>query len=77
MAKYTIVAYLLWLLLGWTGAHHFYLRRDRQGLLWLTSVGGVFFTGGLAHVHIAGAEWETAVAVVVFNRCNVGGAVAI
>ena len=32
-----IVAYLLWLLLGWTGADHFYLGRCRHGLLWLTS----------------------------------------
>ena len=45
MSKYTLAAYLLWLLLGWTGLHHFYLGRDRQGLLWLTSFAGVFGIG--------------------------------
>ena len=45
MAKYTIVAYLFWLFLGFLGAHHFYLGRDRQGLLWLTSFGGIFSVG--------------------------------
>jgi TM2 domain-containing membrane protein YozV len=29
--KSTLTAYLLWLLLGWTGIHHFYVHRDFQG----------------------------------------------
>lgn len=45
MAKYNIVAYTLWLILGFFGAHHFYLGRDHQGLLWLTSFGGLFTLG--------------------------------
>lgn len=45
MAKYTILAYLLWLVLGLGGAHHFYLGRDHHGLLWLTSFGGMFGIG--------------------------------
>ena len=47
MAKYTIIAYLLWVILGWIGAHLFYLGRDFQGILWLTSFGGWFGIGWL------------------------------
>lgn len=45
MAKYTLVAYSLWLFLGLFGTHHFYLGRDHHGLLWLTSFGGLFGIG--------------------------------
>lgn len=45
MAKYSIIAFILWLTLGGLGVHHFYLGRDNQGLLWLTSFGGMFGVG--------------------------------
>ena len=45
MAKYSLVAYVLWLFLGFLGVHHFYLGRDHQGILWLTSLGGFFGIG--------------------------------
>ena len=44
-----LVAYLLWFFLGWAGIHHFYLRRYRQGVLWLTSFGGLFGIGKAAN----------------------------
>ena len=47
MSKYTLIAYILWLLFGWFGLHHFYLRRDNQGILWLTSFAGLFGIGWL------------------------------
>ncbi len=47
MAVYNIFAYVLWLFLGLLGAHHFYLSRDHQGILWLTSFGGLFGLGWL------------------------------
>lgn len=47
MQKYKCVAYLLWLTLGFIGAHHFYLGRDRQGFLWATTWGGIFGVGWL------------------------------
>ena len=37
--------YLLWFFFGWAGIYHFYLRRYRQGVLWLTSFGGLFGIG--------------------------------
>ena len=46
--RYTLFAYLLWLLLGWLGVHHFYLRRHKQGVLWLTSFSGFFGIGKAA-----------------------------
>ena len=47
MAKYSILAYLLWLIMGFFGGHLFYLGRDNQGILWLTSFGGIFGIGWL------------------------------
>ena len=38
-------AYLSWFSFGWAGIHNFYLRRYRQGVLWLTSFGGLFGIG--------------------------------
>jgi DnaJ family protein C protein 22 len=45
-----LFAYLLWFFLGWAGIHHFYLRRYRQGVLWLTSFGGLFGIGLLGDI---------------------------
>ncbi|XP_077500249.1 TM2 and DnaJ domain-containing protein wurst [Amblyomma americanum] len=45
MAKSLLVTYLLWLTLGWLGAHHFYLRRDRQAFVWWMTLGGYFGLG--------------------------------
>lgn len=47
MAKFSLVAYFLWLFFGWFGVHHFYLGRDNQGILWLTSLAGYFGIGWL------------------------------
>ena len=47
MAKWNVIAYLLWLVSGWFGGHHFYLGRDKQGILWITSFGGFFGVGWL------------------------------
>ena len=47
MRKYMCVAYLLWLTLGFIGAHHFYLGRDRHGFLWATTCAGIFGIGWL------------------------------
>ena len=41
------VAYFLWINLGALGLHLFYLGRERQGILWLTSFGGLFGLGWL------------------------------
>ncbi len=45
MTKFIAVAYFLWLLFGYFGVHHFYLGRDKQAMLWLTSFGGFFCIG--------------------------------
>merc|ERR1711962_408205 len=39
------VAYILWLLGGWFGLHHFYLGRDRQAFVWWCLPGGYFGLG--------------------------------
>ena len=39
------VAYLLWLLGGWLGLHHFYLKRDKQAFVWWCLPGGYFGLG--------------------------------
>jgi len=38
-----VVTYVLWLLGGWIGLHHFYLKRDKQAFLWWCSCGGFIF----------------------------------
>lgn len=43
--KSLCMTYFLWLFFGWLGAHHFYLRRDRQGFVWSSTVGGFFWVG--------------------------------
>ena len=49
-AKSLVLTCLLWLTLGWFGAHHFYLGRDRHGFLWITTLGGGFGVGWLAEI---------------------------
>ena len=48
-SKSKLFTYLLWFFLGWAGIHHFYLGRYRQGVLWLTSFGGLFGIGKAAN----------------------------
>ncbi|XP_049610414.1 dnaJ homolog subfamily C member 22 [Syngnathus scovelli] len=43
MVKRITAAYALWALGGPFGLHHFYLGRDRHGLLWLLTLGGFGF----------------------------------
>lgn len=45
MAKSLILTYLLWLIGGPFGLHHFYLNRNIQGFLWLCLPGGYFGLG--------------------------------
>ena len=51
MSKYTIVAYILWITLGWFGTHLFYLGKEHQGILWLTSFSGLFGIGWLRDMY--------------------------
>jgi len=44
--KSLMVAYFLWLMGGIWGAHHMYLKRDKQALLWMWTFGG-FYIGYL------------------------------
>lgn len=39
MRRYYLVAYLLWLFLGFLGAHRFYCRKPVSGLLYLMTAG--------------------------------------
>ena len=48
--KNLCITYFLWLLFGWFGVHHFYLRRDRQAFLWWSTLGGVFFLGWIRDI---------------------------
>ena len=50
MAKSTCIAYLLWLVAGWLGVHHFYLGRDRHAFIWWCTFGGVFGMGWLREI---------------------------
>ncbi|KAK7483494.1 hypothetical protein BaRGS_00025293, partial [Batillaria attramentaria] len=45
-----IVAYVLWLFGGIFGAHHFYLKRDRQAFVWIATLGGVCGLGWLRDI---------------------------
>jgi len=45
--KSMLVTYLLWMMFGWSGAHHFYLRRYRHGFVWLWTLGGCCGLGWL------------------------------
>lgn len=35
-----LTSYILWLTLGWFGAHHLYLGRDRHAFVWFWTAGG-------------------------------------
>jgi len=39
------VTYFLWLVGGWFGLHHFYLKRDKQAFIWWCFPGGYFGLG--------------------------------
>jgi len=41
--KSLFVSYILWLFGGWFGLHLFYLRRDRQAIVWCCTLGGLIF----------------------------------
>lgn len=43
--KSLTVTYLLWLLGGFFGVHHFYLNRDLQAFVWWSTIGGYFGVG--------------------------------
>ena len=49
-SKSLVLTCLLWLTLGWLGAHHFYLGRDRHAFVWLVTLGGGFGIGWLAEI---------------------------
>ena len=45
MAKNLFITYILWLIGGWVGLHHFYLKRDRHAFIWWATAGGIFGLG--------------------------------
>ena len=45
-----IVAYCLWLVGGWLGLHHFYLKRDKQAFVWWCLPGGYFGAGWIRDI---------------------------
>jgi len=45
-----IVAYCLWLVGGWLGLHHFYLKRDKQAFVWWCLPGGYFGLGWIRDI---------------------------
>lgn len=52
--KSLTITYLLWLIGGVAGLHHYYLGRDLHGFLWLCTLGGYFGFGWLRDVfHIS------------------------
>lgn len=52
--KSKILTYLLWLVGGVCGLHHFYLGRDLQGVLWWCTFGGYFGFGWLRDLFYIG-----------------------
>lgn len=52
--KSKALTYLLWLVGGVCGLHHFYLGRDLQGVLWWCTFGGYFGFGWLRDVFYIG-----------------------
>ncbi|XP_072181088.1 dnaJ homolog subfamily C member 22-like [Diadema setosum] len=60
MQKRSSVAYLLWLVGGWLGLHHFYLGRDRQAFVWWCTLGGFFGLGWLRDLFCIPRYVETA-----------------
>lgn len=45
--KSLFLTYVLWLLFGMFGLHHFYLGRDRHAFTWWSTFGGMFMLGWL------------------------------
>jgi len=45
--KSVLTTYLLWMMFGWLGVHHLYLRRYRHGFVWLWTLGGCCGVGWL------------------------------
>ena len=43
--KSLLVTYIIWLMWGWFGLHHFYLGRDIQAFIWWSTIGGFFGLG--------------------------------
>ena len=43
MTASLFIAYFLWFFFGWTGLHLFYVGRDEQMFVYLTTCGGFFF----------------------------------
>lgn len=52
--KSKTLTYLLWLVGGVCGLHHFYLGRDLQGVLWWCTFGGYFGFGWLRDLFYIG-----------------------
>lgn len=52
MGKSMILTYVLWLVGGIFGLHHFYLGRDLQGFLWWCTLGGYMGFGWLRDVFL-------------------------
>lgn len=52
--KSKALTYLLWLVGGVCGLHHFYLGRDLQGVLWWCTFGGYFGFGWLRDLFYIG-----------------------
>lgn len=48
--KSMFLAYVLWLIGGIFGLHHFYLGRDIQAFLWWCTLGGYFGCGWLRDI---------------------------
>ncbi|XP_050431677.1 dnaJ homolog subfamily C member 22 [Adelges cooleyi] len=58
--KSKALAYLLWLMGGLGGLHHFYLGRDLQGILWWCTFGGYFGFGWLRDLFYIGRYVDNA-----------------
>lgn len=63
--KSTLLTYLLWLVGGIFGLHHFYLGRDSQAFLWWSTLGGYIGCGWLRDLfyiptYVADANGERA-----------------
>lgn len=43
--KSLFLTYFLWFFFGWSGIHHFYLRRDKQAFVWWSTCGGFVYLG--------------------------------
>ena len=62
--KSLLVTYIIWLMWGWFGLHHFYLGRDIQAFIWWSTIGGFFGLGWFRDLwripeYVDGAKDET------------------